>query len=248
MQQLQVFAPLPRLAELIHKPNSGVEIITANEQRDKLLVRSKAVERVAGKTSQASAAVILNELHDTLTAVEEARKVVKKPFLDICKKIDDAAKAFCREVESEKTRIKGMIAKFQQGEIEKQQEAERKQNEELERLRLKRLAAEAASTLAQNEEQKADAEKAMAETDAKAVEVLMSTPAIVAKPDNVAVKFKWVVEVKDAAALYRVFPELVHLEPKMRDIQSAVKKMAETTDSPTLPGCVVRKELDVVTR
>lgn len=220
-------------------PNSTVQLFqpATLQKRDDLVLRAEAIERVAGESSQKSAYGLLDEISEMLKLVESDRKVVVAPFLTAQRRINEGVCELIAKLEQQKTRLKQLIGKFQEEERRKQQEEQRKRDEELRKLNEERKKAEAAG----NEEK-------MLATDMKAVEVVTAPVKVVPKAEGMKVVVRWVTTVKDPAALYKVFgTEFISLEPKMRDINAAVSKMAAENPEqpPTLPGCEIVKTTDV---
>ena len=114
-------------------------------------------------------------------------------------------------------------------------------------FRLQRLEAEATARVSTDEAEIAKAQEAMLEAETKAVDVIMATPTASAPPDNVKARPDWDVTVSNAAALYKAFPELVELKPRMTEIKKAVKRMATENPevAPSLPGCVVTQTVSL---
>lgn len=220
-------------------PHAVVEIIlaSAREKRADILARSEAIEQVAGESSQKAAHALLKEIQELLNAVERERKVVKSPFLAAGNRVDVASDEYTKALDGEKVRLKLLLGRFQQEQQRKAQEAQRAQDAELRRLAQEREQAE-----------KAGKEEEVLAADLKAAEVVTAPPpAVVAKSEGMVVRYKHVVVVNDPVALFKVFPDLITLTPKLREINAVVTRMAgeQPETLPQLPGCTITKEIDV---
>jgi chemotaxis protein histidine kinase CheA len=205
-----------------------------------LVERAKAIERVAGESSQQMTVNVLGEIQNALSIVEKDRVAIKAPFLALGKKIDAAAQEYCGVLEIEKARLKRLLGEFQAAIQRKADEERRVQMAELARLQKEREEAEAKNDQA-----------AVVAVEMKAVEVLTApAQAIVPKAEGMAVKYKWAVKVNNIDALYKLMPDLVKLEPRLREINARIAQMAaaDPNTPPGLPGCEVTREIDVQSR
>jgi hypothetical protein len=248
--QSLVLLPTAELVLAIGNPLAPTIRKDAIQTRDALVGRAQAIERVAGASSQQVAANMLVELTKALNAIEDDRKSVKRPFLDFGKKIDGDVTKFIAPLEMEKARINKAIKDFAYEQWQAEQAAKRKQEEELAKLAAERKAAELAAQLAATPKEAAKAEEQIAKVDLKAVETVMAPVPVAAKVEGVKMGVVLVVTVFDVHALYKAFPEYVKLEPRMREINSAIAKMAEADPNtpPSLPGCRVTQEMAVSSR
>jgi DNA repair exonuclease SbcCD ATPase subunit len=247
MQLTKLFVPISTIIESSANPSTDVLVPEAPVIRDQLLERSKAIERVAGGVSNDIAVQMKGELQDLLKTVESLRKKYKDPFLTVGRRIDAAAATYVESVTKEVNRISRMLSDFAAEQDRIAREAQRKQEEELARLRAERKEAEFAATIALNQQEREAAQEAILKADTKAVEVFSAPVVAPIKSAAQRTTPRWDTKVNDPAALYKVFPDLVRLEPKMREINAEVKKMADAQPDmePKLPGCVITKEFVV---
>ncbi len=105
------------------------------DKKFELLGCSSAITAVRSFEDQESATQALNSISKLLKDVEAARKAVKSPVLELGKKIDELAKNFTGELESEKNRISRLIGNFVAEQERKRFEEERRLREEAERKR-----------------------------------------------------------------------------------------------------------------
>ena len=98
-----------------------------------LLGLSATIVAVGSFEEQESATQVLNSIYKLLTDVETARKSVKSPVLELGRKIDELAKDFSGELESEKNRISRVIGSYVAEQERKRLAEERRLREEAER-------------------------------------------------------------------------------------------------------------------
>lgn len=114
----------------------------------------------------------MRSIKEILSATEKTRKAVKEPVLELARKIDNAAKQYVAELETEYTRLQTASADYQTEQLERvrlQEEARRREAERIERERIAeqmrieeeaRKAAEAVRIRAEEEARAAKAEAA----------------------------------------------------------------------------------------
>ena len=220
------------------------------QERNDLVLRCQAIERVAGESSQQHAAALLVEVHRWTKAVEEDRKFLTRPLDQLKKTAIGLASTFLSPLEAEYTRLDRLICGFQTEQRALADAARKKQEAELAALRQQRAEAEAALNTATNEKQVAAAQEQIMKTDLKAAEAISVPVVTPPKADGIKVAVKWKVTVEEAAKLYAARPDLVNLVPKLREINAEVSKLAEANPevAPVLPGCKIEKEVNVSPR
>ena len=202
-------------------------------RRDDLVERAMAIEQVAGERSQQAAIALMVEMQDHSSGIESSRTELKKPVLELGKMIDSAARDGDGKVPFLRIQVKGLVNRFQAQKIAEQEKAAA----ELARLNREREQAEAAGN-----------QEAVEKADAKAAEVVMQA-APPPKAAGQSTHHKWVIEVVNIAELYRVMPELCKPpEPRVRECEAVLNSMLNTQQEPKLPGCNVRREVDVRAR
>jgi hypothetical protein len=236
------------LVHAIGDPKASLLVVTALQARQTLVQHSQSLECVRGELSQTMALTLLRDLDAMLAAVEQQRVARKSPYFDMGKRIDDAARLFRSDLEAEKARIKRLLGDYRTAEERRAREAAELARRELQRLAEERAAAELAAQQATTAKEAEAAQTKILEADLKAATAVMAPTQAPAQPENMKTRYKWVVEVLDLAALYKVFPDCVKLEPKMREIHAACARLAETTPEGqpvVMPGCKVSREIDV---
>lgn len=163
----------------------GVSAVAVEIQSDAYTRRSEIIDAaqfcppaVTDADTQAEVTNAVREIKRLLKEVEDGRKTVKAPVLDIGRKIDGAAEEFCQPLIVEEKRLTALLTTYQveqqrlareaeakrQAELARQQEEERKKREEIERqareAEIARLAAERAEREAKTAEDRAKAQEA----------------------------------------------------------------------------------------
>ncbi len=105
------------------------------DKKFELLGYSSTITAVRSFEEQESATQALNSISKLLKDVEAARKAVKSPVLELGRKIDELAKNFSGELESEKNRISRLIGSYVAEQERQRLAEERRLREEAERKR-----------------------------------------------------------------------------------------------------------------
>lgn len=147
----------------------------AEEAKQAALADVRDITTVDDEFAMACATDALRNLKQLTKDVEDARKAVKAPVLDLGRTIDGLAKNFLADVEKEASRVNKLLNAYaaEQRRIQmeaerKRQEEERRQREAAEKAERERMAAEAAARRAEEERQAAfdDQEEAQAKAQA----------------------------------------------------------------------------------
>lgn len=163
----------------------GVSAVAIEIQSDAYTQRCKIIETakfcpvaVTDSDTQSEVTNAVRDIKRMLKDVEDGRKTVKAPVLDIGRKIDGAAEEFCQPLIVEEKRLTGLLTTYQveqqriareaeakrQAELARQQEEERKRQAEIDRqareAEIARLAAERAERDAKTAEERAKAQEA----------------------------------------------------------------------------------------
>lgn len=163
----------------------GVAEVKVEIQQDAYSTRATVIaaskfapDAITGPDENQWATDALRDVKRLLKQVEDGRKMVKAPVLDLGRKIDAAAEEFCQPLIIEEKRLTALLTTYQveqqrlareaeakrQAELARQQEEERKKREEIERkareAEIARLAAERAERDAKTAEERAKAQEA----------------------------------------------------------------------------------------
>lgn len=195
----------------------GVEIgllPSAIETRDRLLKEAASISSVSDSFEADIAADTLKSITLSTRQIEQARKAVKAPVLELGKKIDACAKEFSERLKEEESRIGRLLGNYEAIERKKKQEAERKAREEEARKR-----AEAEARIRAGE----DAQKVEEEVTKEIIETKVEVSTASYRPEGTSVRETWQFEVTDINALFAAHPDLVVLSPNNTAIRAIIK-------------------------
>lgn len=264
MKALQLYRPAEEIRKLQVITEAVIQLPLAGQVKTELLERCAGLERVAGEKSQEIGLELLSEVGALIKQVGERRKEVKEPFLSITTAIDDVAKKYLKELETEKDRLKRILAEYQLELDKKRREEQARLDEEnrkveAEKQRIANEAAEqqrkldaaaaaanSADELARIRKQQEEAQQQSAIAAAN-LELKQASLIQVAAPkkEGMSVKRPWRVEVLDAAKLYAARPDMVELKPRQAELN---KLVAGDGGLREIPGCRVFEDIDVTAR
>lgn len=218
---------------------------TATAMKERLLKEAGEIQNVSDDFTCEVAVDAVRDMKNALAVVEESRKAIKAPILDIGRRIDTTAQHYSRELAFEASRVNKLVSDFHAAQKRKQEEAERLRQAELKRIDDARKAAEDKARRESEEEMKASRTIAQATviqetTQAKLATIadtalaLQQTAAAIAAPAPVRIegtitKQVWRFEVIDLNALIDedVANEkrhgLVRYEPNAANINAAIR-------------------------
>lgn len=221
---------------------------TARETRDALLISARRGTAVTSADSAERAGTLLRQIKGFTRSIEDARKEVKEPVIEIGKRIDTLAKELTCELETEATRLSRLVGAWQAEQNRIAEEARRKAWEEEQRIK-----EEANRKIREAEEHsrtQASFEKKADKIEAAAIQAIVETRVAAAavaqpKPAGLATREEICFEVTDLTALYEAAPYLVSLHPNTAAIKSALKGLS---GAQTLPGVRHWKEQKAIVR
>lgn len=241
----------------------------ATAARDELIAAASVVTRVASNEESALAQREIRNLAGLRIAVENARKKVKAPVIELGKKIDAAAADFIAGAVAEEKRLTLMVGKHAEEVAQARREAEREERrkaeearraaEEAERAKREeeearrkaeeavsireKLSAKAAARQAEAERQRAEEERLAALNERRD-----ASANVISTRVNDGVRFADDFEVVDIAALYAARPDLVSLSAKTSEVKRVIKEMRDAGEDPELPGLRIFRKPVVSTR
>ena len=232
--EIVVSGPLPR-PEIELTP-------AAFNARTIALTESGNVKAIASVTDLDNAARALTKIKSLTRSVEDSRKEVKAPVLDVGRRIDSVAKDYLAPLESEAKRLSAMVGTYQEAERRKaerirQEEAE-KQQAALDEMQIKQ-----AEAMASGNVDAADAARAEA-ADKIAASQLAVIDAEGAKADGITTRTNWKFEVTDPTALYDARPELCIIQPN----NAAIRAVVKATKGAAIPGLRIWQEAGAIVR
>jgi hypothetical protein len=178
----------------------------AEASKQQLLAESQGVVSIDDAFDAECAADVLAKLSTAIKQMEDARKTVKAPVLDLGRRIDGLAKGWLDGIEDEKKRISRVLGDYQLAERRKREQAEREAQE----------AARKAFEEAQKAEQPAEAMQAVIE------QVNQQVADSSHKIAGTSVRENWKFEVVDINALFKAMPHLCKIEPNNSLIRSTI--------------------------
>jgi chromosome segregation ATPase len=221
-----------------------------------------AISEVGSKETLDKAAAVVSEIKGILKKLETSRTEIKRPVLDLGKRIDTVAQEYATELVLQANRLQASISAYYRAEAEKA-EAQRKMIEALAEKR--RLKAEAEARAAEEERRRLEAEaraeasrekaaalakeaaERQAEADAARLKAEASAPpapvAAPARAEKMSVRKVWKHKVTNIHQVYQHKPELVNLEPRTNAILAEIR--AGMTDC---PGMEIWAEEEVIIR
>jgi hypothetical protein len=202
--------------ELVLKEFSGVPEVTpgAFELKTRALELCKPIRVVTTPDEQTKAVAALREVKAVLNGMESTRKAVKRPVLDLGKRIDDLAHGFTQELEKQYGRLSGMINHYQRKQLQAKAEevGKIKSNEMLaaelrEKAAILRDDANVAGDLPHHEAMMREADK----LESQAFDLEMSTELAVVsgvdKPPGLVVRNRINFEVIDPIVFCQAYPQ-----------------------------------------
>lgn len=210
----------------------GITITVKTEAHDlkrSLLANAQTIKIVEDDFTANIAAEIVTGIKRLRNEVESSRKEIKKPILEIGRRIDDVAKTFAAELEAEQKRIARRLIEYTRAEEEARrkaaEEARRKAQEAAEKARaeIEAQKAQQSSDVVEEIESSAAIEEATkarvdAEEEARKIEKAKTL-------EGSGVSFRTVVdfEVTDIKALVANHFDLVIVTPARGKIIAALK-------------------------
>lgn len=184
----------------------------AEQIKRALLQGSRQITKIEDAFDAECAADVLGNISRELKAMENARKTVKAPVLELGKRIDALAKEWATEIDAEKKRISRVLGDYQFAERGKKEDAEQAAREAEWEARRKAKAA-----LAEGDVEGAEA---AADEIAKSHAIVSAAYHQIA---GTAVRKTYQFEVTDIDALFKAAPHLCKIEPDNAAIRAAIK-------------------------
>lgn len=175
-------------------------------------------------------------------SVEDSRKAVKAPVLEVGKRIDGIAKDFATPLEIEGDRLSKMIGAYQEMQKRKaereREEAAKAQSDALKELSLKQTQAAMAGDVMAADAARAEAAEKIAE--AQLAMINAEGPRL----DNITTRGVWKFEVTDIHALFEARADLCLIEPN----NAAIRAIVKATNGRPIPGLRVWQEATAIVR
>ena len=222
-------------------PSPQIELsVAAFNARTLALEASGRIKAIASVADLDAAAVALTKLKALTRSVEDSRKEVKAPVLEVCRRIDAVAKDYLTSLESESKRLSVIVGSYQEAQRRKA-EKEREESAKAQADAIAEMNAKQAEAVANGDEEAADAARAEA-ADKIAASQLAAINAEGPRPEGITSRTSWKFEVVDIAELHAARPELCVITPNNAAIRAVVKMGAK------IPGLRVWQEAAAIVR
>lgn len=232
--QIQVVGSLP-------KPSIQIAP-AAFEARRVALEAAGGCQEIGSVQDLEAAAAALTQVKALARSVEDSRKEVKNPVLEIGRQIDAVAKDYMSPLETEAKRLSAMVGSYQEAQRRKA-EKEREEAARIQAEAVAEMARKQAEAVAQGDEAAADAARAEAADKIAEAQIALAN-AEGPKPDGIVTKTSWKFEVTDIAALHAARPELVVLSPN----NAAIRAVVKASNGKPLPGVRCWQEAGAIVR
>lgn len=216
--------------------------------KEALLAAAGAVTEVADDNQVAVAQFQIRHLAAFRNTVEKSRLEVKRPIIDLGKKIDEAAAGFAGAIVLEETRLKKLVARHAEEVMLEKRRAEAEERRKFEEARKAKEDAERAAAEAQRAQEAAAAtssvsildaikakqaardaqeaaDRAAVEKQAALADRMASSAAVASVRDVAGVRFEPEFEVIDMALFYANHPELCEITVKRRETIALLKTL-----------------------
>ena len=222
-------------------PSPQIELSPAAfNARTLALEASGRIKAIASVADLDAAAVALTKLKALTRLVEDSRKEVKAPVLEVGRRIDAVAKDYLTSLESEAKRLSVIVGSYQEAQRRKA-EKEREEAAKAQADAIAEMNAKQAKAVANGDEEAADAARAEA-ADKIAASQLAAINSEGPRPEGITSRTSWKFEVVDIAALHAARPELCVITPNNAAIRAVVKMGAK------IPGLRVWQEAAAIVR
>ena len=211
--EIIVSGPLPR-PEIELSP-------AAFNARSEALMTSGNIKAIATVSDLDAAAGALTVIKSLTRSIEDSRKEVKSPVLEVGRRIDAVAKDYLGPLDTEASRLSIMVGSYQEAGRRKA-DKERAEQAAIQAAALDEMQAKQQVALASGDEAAADAARTEA-ADIIAASQIAATNAEGPKADGVVTRTAWKFEVSDIDAIYAARPELCTIAPNNAAIRAVLK-------------------------
>jgi hypothetical protein len=224
-------------------PKPQITIVPAAlEARRVALEASGNCKAIASVTDLDNAAAALTTIKALTRSVEDSRKDVKGPVLDVGRRIDSVAKDYLNPLESEAKRLSVLVGSYQEA-ARRKAEREREEAARVQAEATAEMYRKQNEALARGDEAAADAARAEA-ADKIAEAQLAAVNAEGPKADGIVTKTAWKFEVTDVLALFDARPELVVMTAN----NAALRAVIKASNGKAIPGVRIWQEAGAIVR
>lgn len=205
---------MKKLITVAEQGDSKLPVISITEEAEEfrlgLLSESGEIEIISSESDRDLTISASSRIRSHLKEVEKLRTEIKAPYLEIGRRIDEAAKSHVKDLTSENKRLNQLVGEFEFKREQARLEAERAAEQA-------RKVLEAGSQV--DEEEKASVLSAVLDAEEMAVDA--------APPTGGAMRQDWVIDVLDMKELFAKHPQCVRMEPDLLSIKDLLKKGIE---------------------
>jgi len=211
--EIVVSGPLPR-PEIELTP-------AAFNAREIALLTSGNIKAIATFSDLDAAAGALTTIKSLTRSIEDSRKEVKAPVLEVGRRIDAVAKDYLAPLDTEARRLSIMVGSYQEAAVRKAAK-EREAQAAIQAAAVEEMIAKQNAAAASGDEAAGDTARAKA-ADIIAASQIAATNAEGPKADGIVTRTAWKFEVSDIDALYAARPELCVVTPNNAAIRAVLK-------------------------
>lgn len=203
----------------------GVSIsVDASSEKLKadLLSECRDYSVIADEFSMNCASDLASRMKSLIADVEDGRKAVKAPVLDLGKRIDSTASEFSTPISTEMNRVLGLIQGYLKKQRQAAEELERMRQEEIRRLELEKAKAEeiVAAPFTVEESKQAQQTIAAVIVAKQAVSVPIQAPI---KPKGIVTRSVPKIQVIDLHEVYKHNLDFVRIELNQSAVLAAIR-------------------------
>lgn len=230
---------------LLTRDDSTLGVCTTSSalaMREAAMEQAALIGRVSNGAEQEQAVAAQRELRNVIKLAEDSRKKIKEPVLEYGRKIDNVAREFRADLETEELRLAQLIGDFQTLELQRIRAEEAARNTELDRLERDRQAALSQVTT------HAEADRINEQFCAVTKDLPTPTPV---RAEGQLIRQEWKIEVTDIWSLARAHPLCVRIEPRLSEIKQLLDAGATVTgvraEKVVMAGVRVQKPTSALT-
>lgn len=224
-------------------PRPEIELSAAAfNARTLALEASGRIKAISSVGDLDAAAAALTKIKSLTRSVEDSRKEVKAPVLEVGRRIDAVAKDYLTSLESEAKRLSVIVGAYQEA-ARRKAEKDREEAAKAQAAALAEMNAKQAEALANGDEAAADAARAEA-ADKIAASQLAVIEAEGPRPDGIVTRTSWKFEVLDIHTLHSNRPELCVIEPN----NAAIRAVVKASNGSAIPGLRIWQEAGAIVR
>ena len=224
-------------------PRPEIELSPAAfNARAAALLASGNVRAIASVSDLDEAAAALTNIKSLTRSIEDSRKDVKAPVLEVGRRIDTVAKEYLAPLEVEASRLSVIVGSYQEASRRKA-EKEREEAAKAQAAALAELDRAQAAAVASGDAAAADAARAVA-ADKIAESQLAVVAAEGARLDGITTRTAWKFDVSDINALFTARPELCIVTPN----NAAIRAVIKANRGAAIPGLRIWQEAGAIVR